>query len=133
MFEPVIGNLPAFASYFMTSVLLLAIFLGLYVWVTPYSELALIRAGNEAAAVSLGGALIGFALPIGVSVAVSHDLYVMLGWSVIACAVQLLTFTAARLLLPGINRNIPQGRLASGIFLASLSIGVGILNAACIV
>ena len=132
MFDQVIGSLPAFATFFLTAVALVTVFLTLYVFVTPYSELALIRAGNEAAAISLGGALIGFALPIAVAVAVSHNLYTMIGWGVIACVVQLLTFTLARLALPGINQNISLGRTASGIFLASLSIGVGILNAGCI-
>ena len=132
MFDPVLSSLPAFASFFLTAVALLAVFLGLYVFVTPYSELRLIGEGNTAAAVSLGGAVIGFALPIAVAVATSHNLYAMFGWGVVACVVQLLTFSAARLALPTINHNIPQGKLASGIFLASLSIGVGILNAGCI-
>lgn len=132
MFDPVLSSLPAFASFFLTAAVLLAVFLGLYVFVTPYSELRLIGEGNTAAAVSLGGAVIGFALPIAVAVATSHNLYAMFGWGVVACVVQLLTFSAARLALPTINHNIPQGKLASGIFLASLSIGVGILNAGCI-
>ena len=42
-------------------------------------------------------------------------------------------FVAARLALPRINEAIPQGKIASGIFLASLSVGVGILNAGCII
>lgn len=133
MFDPVINALPAFASFFATAIGLLGGFLALYILVTPYSEVALIRDGNTAAALSLGGALIGFALPIAVSVAVSHNLYAMLGWGVVAGVVQLLTYVAARLAMPQINQNIPQGKLASGIFLASLSLGTGILNAGCIV
>ena len=133
MFDPVISNLPAFASFFVTAIILMLVFLAIYVMITPYNELALIRAGNEAAAVSLGGAVIGFALPIAVSVAVSHNLYAMIGWGVVASVVQLLAFIAARLALPRLNESIPQGKLASGIFLASLAIGVGILNAGCIV
>lgn len=133
MFDPVLNSLPAFAGFFATAALLLLVFVVLYIYITPYSEIALIRAGNEAAATSLGGAVIGFAFPIAVSVAVSHNLYSMVGWAVVAGLVQLLTFTAARLALPGINQNIAQGRIASGIFLASLSIGVGILNAGCII
>ncbi|MDP3635790.1 MAG: DUF350 domain-containing protein [Azonexus sp.] len=125
--------MPAFASFFVTAVVLLAVFLSLYVFVTPYSELALIRAGNEAAAVSLGGAVIGFALPIAVSVAISHNLYAMIGWGVVAGVVQLLAYVAARLALPQFNQNIQEGKLASGVFLASLSLGTGILNAGCIV
>ena len=132
MFDPVISNLPAFASFFVTAIVLMLAFLAIYVRITPYSELELIRAGNEAAAISLGGAVIGFALPIAVSVAVSHNLYAMIGWGVVASVVQLLAFIAARLALPRLNESIPQGKLASGIFLASLAIGVGILNAGCI-
>lgn len=133
MFDPVINSLPAFASFFATALVLLGSFAALYVAVTPYNELALIREGNSAAALSLGGAVIGFALPIAVSVAVSHNLFAMMGWGAVAGAVQLLVYSAARLALPLINEAIPQGKVASGIFLASLSIGVGILNAGCIV
>ena len=133
MFDPVINNLPAFAGFFAAAVALLAGFLSLYVLVTPYNELALIRNGNEAAAISLAGLIIGFALPIAVSVAVSHNIYAMLGWGVVAGVVQLLAYVAARLALPQINLNIPQGKVASGVFLASLSVGVGILNAGCII
>ena len=133
MFAPGITSLPAFAGFFATAVALLAGFLLLYVLVTPYNELTLIRNGNEAAAISLAGVIIGFALPIAVSVAVSHNLYAMIGWGVVAGIVQLLAYVAARLALPQINHNIPQGKVASGVFLASLSVGVGILNAGCII
>jgi len=133
MFDTVITSLPAFASFFVTAIIVMLVFLAIYLWITPYNELELIRAGNEAAAISLGGAVIGFALPIAVSVAVSHNLYAMIGWGVVASLVQLLAFIAARLALPRLNESIPQGKLASGIFLASLAIGVGILNAGCIV
>ena len=57
----------------------------------------------------------------------------MIGWGVVAGIVQLLAYVAARLALPQINHNIPQGKVASGVFLASLSVGVGILNAGCII
>ena len=84
MFDPVINSLPAFAGYFATAIVLLAVFLALYVLVTPYNELRLIREGNTAAAVSLAGAIVGYALPIAVSVAASHNIYVMIGWGVVA-------------------------------------------------
>ncbi|MBP5985556.1 MAG: DUF350 domain-containing protein [Azonexus sp.] len=132
MFDPVISSLPAFAGYFATAVGLLAVFVVLYVFITPYSELTLIREGNTAAAVSLGGAIVGYAMPIAVSVAVSHDIRAMVGWGVVACVVQLLAYMLARFALPQINHAIPQGKVASGIFLASFSLGIGILNAGCI-
>jgi len=132
MFDSVINNLAAFASFFATAVVLLLAFLAIYIRVTPYNELTLIREGNTAASISLGGAVIGFALPIAVSVSISHDLIAMIAWGLVASLVQLLTFLAARLALPRLNESIPQGKLASGVFLASLAVGVGILNAGCI-
>ncbi|WP_150429788.1 DUF350 domain-containing protein [Dechloromonas sp. CZR5] len=133
MFDPVINSLPAFAGYFATALALLALFVVLYLFTTPYNEMALIREGNTAAAVSLGGAMIGYALPIAVSVATSHNIASMVGWGVVACIVQLLAYIVARLVLPQIVQNIPLGKVASGIFLASLSLGTGILNAGCII
>jgi putative membrane protein len=132
MFDPVINSLPAFAGFFATAVGLLAVFAALYMLVTPYSELKLIREGNTAAAISLAGALFGYALPIAIAVVVSHDIFIMIGWGIVACIVQLLVYIAARLALPQINLAIPQGKLASGIFLAALSVVAGILNAGCI-
>ena len=132
MFDPVISHLPAFAGCFATAVGLVAVFTVVYVYLAPYSEMALIRDGNAAAAVSLGGAMIGYALPIAVSVAVSHDLASMAAWGLIACFVQLLAYMVARLALPQLIQAIPQGKVAAGIFLASLSLSVGILNAGCI-
>jgi putative membrane protein len=133
MFEIALNNLLAFVSFFAVAIAILTVFLTVYALITPYNELALLRQGNAAAAVSLSGALLGIAMPVATAVAVSHKLLSMLGWGLLACAVQLCVFLAARVILPQIATDIPQGRLASGIFLASLSIGVGIINAACIV
>lgn len=133
MLESVFSNLQAFATYFAAAAAILAIFLTLYTVVTPYNELVLIRQGNTAAAVSLGGALLGMALPVAVAVAVSHNLVSMAAWGVIACLIQLLAFVVARLAMPQLAHDIPADKLSVGIFLASLSIGVGIVNAACII
>lgn len=133
MFDQVINNLPAFATFFAAAFAILLVFVALYALITPYNELALIREGNVAGAVSLAGALIGIALPVAVAVAVSHNLYSMIGWGVVACAVQLLAFLASRIALPQLSLDIPQGKLAPAIFLAAISVGVGIISAACIV
>lgn len=133
MFDTVLNSLPAFATYFAAAAAIVAGFVALYALITPYNELALIRDGNVAAAVSLAGALMGIALPVAVAVAVSHNLMAMVGWGVVACLVQLVAYLAARLALPHLALDIPQGRLASAIFLAAISVGVGILSAACIV
>ncbi|MEG1971087.1 MAG: DUF350 domain-containing protein [Burkholderiaceae bacterium] len=125
-----LAGLPAFALYFGLALVLLAAFLTIYVRLTPYREIELIRGGNVAAAASLGGALIGFALPLASSIANSVSLVDMLIWAVVALAVQLLAYLAARLLVPAIAANVSDGQLASGVFLGAVAVALGILNAA---
>ena len=126
-----LSGLPAFISYFATAGALLALFLGVYLWITPYREIALIRAGNAAAAASLSGALLGFVLPLASAIAHSVSLLDMAVWGLIALLIQLLVYGAGRLLLPGLARDIPAGRVASGAFMGALALAIGILNAAC--
>lgn len=126
-----ISTLPAFLTYFAVALAILLGFLCVYVNFTPYREIALIREGNAAAAVSLSGTLIGFALPVANVIENSHNLVDLALWSAIACAVQLATFLAARIALPQIASDIPAGKMAPAIFLAALSIAVGLVNAAC--
>ena len=55
----------------------------LYARFTPQDEVALIRAGNPAAAVSLSGAVVGFALPIGAAIAHSANLLDAVVWAAV--------------------------------------------------
>ena len=54
----------AYLSYVGSGALLLALFTVLYCRVTPLDEMQLIRQHNQAAALSFGGALIGFSLTL---------------------------------------------------------------------
>ena len=126
-----IGGLPAFLTYLAASLALLALFIMIYIWITPYKELTLIREGNVAAAASLSGTILGFVIPLAHSVAQSVNLMDMALWGLIALVVQLLVFFAVTRLVPGVARDIPAGKVAPGILLGALSLGTGILNAAC--
>jgi len=125
------STLPSFLAYLAIALAILALFERVYVSFTPYREIALIREGNLAAAVSLSGTLIGFALPVADVIRNSRDLVDLAVWSAIACLVQLLAYLAARFTLPHLARDIPEGKVASALFLAALSVGVGLVNAAC--
>ena len=131
MLQYTISTLPSFAAFFAVAALVLAVFVAIYMQVTPYAELALVREGNVAAAVSLGGTLVGLALPVANVVRNSHALLDVAVWGVVACVVQLLAYAAARLAIPQLAKDIPAGKVAPAIFLAALSIAVGLVNAAC--
>ncbi len=122
---------PSFFAYFGVALVLIAIFLLVYVNVTPYEEVALIRAGNPAAAVTLSGALFGFVMPIANAIAHSESLADLAAWGGVAGIVQILAYLAARYAFPQMNSDIPAGKVAPAIFLAVLSLSIGLVSAAC--
>jgi putative membrane protein len=131
MIPHVLSTLPSFAAYFAVAGVILVAFLAVYLRVTPYAEITLIRQGNVAAAVSLSGTLVGFVLPVASVIRNSRSLGDLAAWACVACAVQLAAYLAARITLPHLAEDIPAGKAASAVFLASLSVAVGIVNAAC--
>ena len=126
-----ITGLPAFGLYLAACLALVAIFLFVYMYITPYREIALIRDGNSAAAASISGALLGFVVPLARAVTQSANLPDMILWGSIALVVQLLAFWIVARVIPDIVNGIPQGKVAHGIFLGAVSLATGILNAAC--
>ena len=120
-----------FLVYMALALVLLAMFIAIYVRVTPYRELQLIREGNMAASFSLSGALLGFIVPLTAAVKYSVGLVDMAIWGLIALAVQIAAFMVVRLLIPTIAEDITANKGAQGFFLGTLSLGVGLLNGAC--
>ena len=119
-----------FLVYLTVSLAYLAVFVALYLRVTPYREIELIRQGNMAASFSLSGSILGFVIPLAASVQHSVSLVDMAIWGSIAMLVQIAAFVVARLLIPSITEDIPANKTSVGFFLGSLSLGVGLLNAA---
>jgi putative membrane protein len=120
-----------FLAYLGVALALVGLFITIYVRVTPYREIALIREGNLAASFSLSGALLGFVVPLAAAIEYSVGLVDMAIWGAVALAVQIVAFVAVKLLIPSITRDIPEGKTAQGFFLGCLSLAVGLLNAAC--
>lgn len=131
MISNAISTLPAFLTWFALATAILFLFVLLYLFFTPYREVALIREGNVAAAVSLSGTLIGFVLPVANVIRNSRHLVDLAVWSTVACLVQLATYLVARAALPHLAEDIPAGKTAPALFLAALAVGVGLISAAC--
>jgi len=120
-----------FLVYLAVSLAYLAVFVVLYLRVTPYREIQLIREGNMAASFSLSGSILGFVIPLAASIQHSVSLVDMAIWGLIAMLVQIAAFIVAKLLIPSITDDIPANKTSAGFFLGCLSLGVGLLNAAC--
>jgi len=120
-----------FLVYLSVSMGLLGMFAAIYVRITPHREIELIRQGNIAAAYSFCGAFLGFIIPLSSAVRNSVSLVDMAIWGLIALVVQVANFLVVKLMVPRICENIAEGKEASGFFLGAFSLGVGMLNAAC--
>jgi putative membrane protein len=120
----------AHLAYFGIAIVAIVVFVGIYIAVTPHREFTLIRAGNSAAAISLGSAVIGYTIPLAKAVAQSEGIHDMLLWSGVALVAQLVAYGATRLILPHLSSDVNEGKNSSAIFLAAVSICIGLLNAA---
>jgi putative membrane protein len=120
-----------FLVYLALALVLLAVFVWIYVRVTPYRELSLIRAGNMAASFSLSGSLLGFVIPLSAAVQHSVSLVDMAIWGLIAMLVQIAAFVVVKMMIPSITQDIEANKGSVGFFLGCLSLAVGVLNAAC--
>jgi len=120
-----------FVMYILGAAVLFALFQFIYTRLTPHREFELIRSGNVAAAIALGGAIVGFAIPASNVIAYSISLLDFIVWAVIAAFVQLLAFLTTSLVLKGTSERIRNGEIAAGIYVAAVAISVGMLNAAC--
>jgi putative membrane protein len=115
-----------FMSYLAAAVLLLFAFIQVYVRFTPYNEFALIAQNNMAAAIALGGACLGFSITLAASIYFTQSLLEMAKWAVITTGVQMALFLVMR---RSSSKAIEEGKVAPAIFLATLSVALGLLNA----
>ncbi|WP_114395383.1 DUF350 domain-containing protein [Oleisolibacter albus] len=125
-----LSHFPAYLAYAASLAVLLTVAVVIYLFITPYKEIALIRQGNSAAAISFAGVLLGFALPLNAVGSSAGSLLDMLMWSVIALVSQLAAFLLASRLLGDLRSGIEHDKMAHGILLAALSVTVGLINAA---
>lgn len=104
----------------------------LYVWITPWDEMALIRAGNSAAAISLGGAIIGLAIPLAFAMAASVSVYEILIWGPVTLILQIIAFRVADLVLRDLPARIESGEIGAATLLVSIKLAVAAINAAAV-
>jgi putative membrane protein len=125
-----LSGLIGFCKYFGAAVGFVVVFCQVYCWITPYNELKLVREGNVAPAISFGGAMIGFILPLHSAITHSVGFLDMLIWAAVAMIVQLTVFGIVRLFFKGLVRDIENNHTAAATLLAFFAVAIGILNAA---
>ena len=104
----------------------------IYALITPHKELAQIRQGNAAAAVSFGGVIVALALPLALSLAASTTLIEVGLWGVMSVAVQLLVFRLTDMVLSGLPKRIAEGEMAAAVVLVSAKLATAMIFAAAV-
>ncbi|MGZ3236965.1 MAG: DUF350 domain-containing protein [Burkholderiaceae bacterium] len=121
-----------YAIHLLSASALLIIFFRVYTYLTPIDEVLLIRQGNNAAMLSLGGALIGFSLTIASSILHTADYREFLAWAAGAMVVQVLVYAVTSKLLHISKEHIESGNTAFGGLMGAISLSIGAINAACL-
>ena len=124
------AGFPVFLAHAGVTVLILLAGAALYVLLTPHKEIALIREGNTAAAVSLSGVLLGLAIPLAASLRASTNLIEIGLWGAVTVVVQLLVFRLVDMILKGLPKRIQEGEVSAAALLVGAKIATAIVIAA---
>ena len=134
--EPVLqsflAGFPVLLLHFSVTLVMLGTGVTIYQWITPYHELDLIRAGNNAAAISLSGAIVGLALPLAVCMASSVSVWDIIIWGVVTLVIQLLAYRLGDAVLRGLPARIEAGEISAAILIAAIKLAVAMINAAAV-
>lgn len=125
-----LSGLYAFLGYFAASAIVLILFCVIYLRVTPYPELRLVREGKTAPAISFGGAVLGFVIPLASAIAQSVSFVDMCIWALVAMVVQIVVFLILRVSMSSLVRDIGEDSAGPALVVAIFSVAAGILNAA---
>jgi putative membrane protein len=132
-------EIQAFATGFPVTLLhaavtlvMLALGATLYALLTPHKEVQLIREGNSAAALSLGGVLVGLAIPLAVSLNTSTSVIEIVIWGTATVFVQLLVFRIMDMLLKGLPQRIQEGEVSAAALLVGAKLATALIIAAAV-
>ena len=127
-----LSGIPFLLTHFGVTIVMLVVGAFIYIKITSHDEMALIRDGNNAAAVSLSGAILGLAIPLAFCMANSVNVYDIVICGLVTLVIQLVTFWIIDLWLRDLSRKIEDGQVGTAILLASVKLAVASINAAAI-
>jgi putative membrane protein len=134
--EPVIqsflAGFPVLLLHFAVTLGMLGIGVTIYLFVTPYRELDLIRNGNTAAAVSISGAIIGMAIPLAICMATSVNIWDIVIWGVVTLLIQILAYRIGDVLLKDAPTRIENGEMGAAILIVGIKLAISFINAAAV-
>ncbi|MEC7420427.1 MAG: DUF350 domain-containing protein [Pseudomonadota bacterium] len=130
--DTLILGLPVFLGHFGTALLMLIAGIVLYLFVTPINEYRLIKDGNLSAALTLGAATLGIALPLGAALGSSINVWDIVLWGSIAIILQISVFFSVDMILSNLSARIKRNELSAAVVVSATKLSIAALNAAAI-
>ncbi|MGK2285300.1 DUF350 domain-containing protein [Pedomonas sp. V897] len=131
--ESLLHGVPILLLHLGVALAVLAVALMIYIAITPHKEITLIRAGNTAAAVLLGGTALSLAIPLAFCLAGAVNAWDILLWGLLILTVQIVTVVIVDIvILPNLPRRIARGDMAAAALLAGIKLSVAALLAAAV-
>lgn len=127
-----LAGFPVLLMHFFVTVVMLAAGVAVYVWITPHKDLALVKGGNVAAAISLSGAVLGLAIPLAMSMSVSVNVADIVIWGLLTLVIQLVVFRLTDLVLRDLPARIESGEVAAALVLSAIKLAVAAVTAAAV-
>ncbi|BBK34867.1 DUF350 domain-containing protein [Allostella humosa] len=130
--DNLMNSLPVFLAHVGITLAMLIAGVLAYEAITPYRELALVRAGNTAAGIALGSAILGLAIPLAACMARSVAVWDIIVWGVAALILQLAAFAIVSLLLKRLPDAIAKDEPGAACVLGSVQLAVALVIAAAV-
>ena len=127
-----IAGFPVLLLHSSVTIALLVVGVLVYVWMTPWDEMGLIRSGNTAAAVSLSGAIIGLAIPLSFAMSASVSVYEILIWGPVTLLLQIIAYRIADRVLQDLPKRIEAREMGAAVLLVSIKLAAAAVNAAAV-
>lgn len=125
-----VSGFPAYLVHVFVATVLVVAATTVYVLLSPYKEIALMRQGNGSAGLSFSGVVLGLAIPMASALATAHSLFDLMIWGLVALLMQMVAFRVVDLLLPGLPRRIENEEAGAAVVTIAVKIAAGLILAA---
>ena len=132
VFDSLMTGLPFLLLHSSVTFLIMGAGLFIYVRITPFDEISLIKNRNNAAAITLGGAIVGFAIPLAASLKTSLNLWDIVIWGLVTLVLILISYRVIDYLVRDLARRVEADEIGPAILLAAIKLAVGLIAAASV-
>jgi putative membrane protein len=130
--QSLLAGAPVFLLHIGVTLLMLIVGVVLYMWMTPYEDIKLVREGNAAAGIALGGLILAMAIPLASTLRSSVNVWDIVLWGALTIVLQMIVFKVMDWVLKGLPRRIEDGEVGAAVMLTGAKLAVGAINAAAV-